>query len=323
MNQTSNPGIDVSIIVPLYNEEENFNELINRIDEVCNSVDFSTEVVLVNDGSKDATPVLMYDLSTKDERYTSVFLSRNHGHQLAVSSGMYYAQGSKAFFIIDGDLQDPPELIAPFYEKLNEGYDVIYGVRRKRKEILTKRLLYWFYYRILGSISNTDVQLDSGDFSMISRRVANYMISMPEKSRYLRGMRAWVGFKQYGYEYERSARFAGEPKYTFKKLFELAYNGIFNFSDFPVKLVTQLGFSVIVFSFVYLIYLLIKKAFFGTVPEGFTTTIIFIVLFSGVQLLSLGMIGEYVLRIFQQVQERPLFVVEKVLRGKKSIEHED
>lgn len=316
-------NIEVSIVVPLYNEEENFQELIKRLKAVCNQADFNLEIVLVDDGSNDTTPLLMYDLAVNDGLFTCVFLSRNHGHQLAVTSGLAYASGSKAIFIIDGDLQDPPELMPDFYKKLKEGYDVIYGVRKKRKESLFKRFLYWFYYRVLGSISNTDIQLDSGDFSMISRRVANYMIAMPERSRYLRGMRAWVGFKQFGYKYERSARFAGEPKYTFKKLFELAYNGIFNFSDFPVKVVTRLGVSVIVFSLLYILYLLLKKYFFGTVPEGFTTIIIFIILFSGVQLIALGMLGEYVLRIFKQVQGRPLFVVNKIVRNKEVLKNEE
>jgi dolichol-phosphate mannosyltransferase len=320
MNQLQNSDIEVSIVVPLYNEEGNFGELTKRLIAVCESVSFSAEVVLIDDGSKDATPSLMYDLAINNELFTCVFLSRNHGHQLAVSAGLANASGSEAVLIIDGDLQDPPELLIPFYEKLKEGYDVIFGVRRKRKEGVLKRFLYWFYYRILGSISNTDVQLDSGDFSLVSRRVVDYMNAMPERSRYLRGMRAWIGFKQYGFEYERSARFAGETKYTFKKLFELAYNGIFNFSDFPVKVVTKLGVSVIGFSFLYIIYVLLKKHFLGTVPEGFTTIIIFIILFSGVQLIALGMLGEYVLRIFQQVQNRPLFIVENIVRRKK--EHE-
>jgi glycosyltransferase involved in cell wall biosynthesis len=318
MNPNQNSDIEVSIVVPLYNEEENFCELTNRLISVCSSVSFSTEVVLIDDGSKDATPSLMYDLATKNELFTCVFLSRNHGHQLAVSAGLANASGSEAVFIIDGDLQDPPELITQFYKKLKEGYDVVYGVRRKRKESVFKRFLYWIYYRILGSISNTDVQLDSGDFSIISRRVVNYMNAMPERSRYLRGMRAWIGFKQYGFEYERSARFAGETKYTFKKLFELAYNGIFNFSDFPIKFVTKIGMYTMGFTFIYFCYVVFRRIFFGDVPQGFTTLIFFMALFVSVQLISLGMIGEYVLRIYKQIQNRPLFVIDKIIKKNKS-----
>jgi len=312
---STHPQPDISIIVPLYNEEENFEELVSRLKKVCAEVSFTTEVVLINDGSKDNTPLLMYELGTKDPTFTCLFLSRNHGHQLAVSAGIANASASKALFIIDGDLQDPPELISAFYKKLNEGFDVVFGVRKKRKESAHKKFFYWMYYRLLQKISNADVQLDSGDFSMISRRVADYMTAMPEKSRYLRGIRSWIGFKQTGFEYERQARFAGEPKYTFKKLFELAYNGIFNFSDFPVKFVTKVGGLTMFFSFLYIIGILIKKYFYGGVPQGFTTIIIFMMLFSGIQLIALGLIGEYVVRIYNQVQNRPLFIIDQRIKN--------
>jgi polyisoprenyl-phosphate glycosyltransferase len=307
---------EVSIVVPLYNEQENFVELTERLKQVCSNLSFSAEVVLVDDGSKDQTPFLMYEIGLKDPLFSCVFLSRNHGHQLAVTAGISSASASKAIFIIDGDLQDPPELINEFYAKLNEGNDVVFGVRKKRKESANKVFLYWVYYRILKYISNVDVQIDSGDFSMISRRMANYMIMMPEKSRYLRGMRSWIGFKQVGLEYERQARFAGEPKYTFKKLFELAYNGIFNFSDFPVKFITKVGGATMIFSFLYITYTLIKKFYFGGVPQGFTSLVIFIMLFTGIQLIALGILGEYITRIYNQVQNRPLFIIDKkIIKG--------
>lgn len=309
VSNSSNP--DVSIIVPLYNEEENFHELISRIDHVCANLNFSTEVVLIDDGSKDQTSFLMYQTALKDHKYTCIFLSRNHGHQLAVSAGIANASGSKALFIIDGDLQDPPELVNDFYLKLQDGFDVVYGVRKKRKESRYKVFLYWIYYRILKYISSADVQLDSGDFSMISRRVADFMIAMPEKSRYLRGMRSWIGFKQFGFEYERQARFAGEAKYTFKMLFNLAYNGIFNFSDFPVKFITKVGGLTLGISFLYFIFVLFSKFFLNEVPKGYTSLILFMMIFSGVQLMALGLIGEYIIRIYNQVQNRPLFIVDK------------
>jgi polyisoprenyl-phosphate glycosyltransferase len=305
----------VSIVVPLFNEEDNFPDLVSRLNDVIRTLPFKAEVVLVDDGSEDRTPFLMSSIVEEESAYTCVVLSRNHGHQLAVSAGLAYASGSEAIFIIDGDLQDPPELLMPFYEKLKEGYDVVYGVRRKRKENALKTFLYWVYYRLLRQVSNSTVQVDSGDFGMISRRVADWMVSMPERSRYLRGMRAWIGLRQYGFEYERQARFAGEPKYTFSRLFKLAYDGLFNFSDFPVKVISRLGLSIIALSMGYSIYILLQRIFFGSVPQGFTTIILFLIMFSGVQLISLGIIGEYVLRIYQQVQGRPLFVVDRVFGG--------
>ena len=275
------------------------------------------EVVLIDDGSRDNTPTLMRQLALLDPRYHCVFLSRNYGHQLALTAGLAAARGSEALFIIDGDLQDPPELLPEFYKKLQEGYDVVYAVRRKRKENFIKRTGYFLFYRTLKSISYVDIPLDSGDFSLISRRVADIMNQMPEESRFLRGMRSWVGFKQTGYEYERSERVAGESKYSFKQLFGLAYNGIFNFSEFPIKFMTRTGMFSIGIALIYLFITLAKKLFFGDVIEGFTALLFVIILFSGVQLIALGIIGEYVLRIFFQSKGRPLFVVkEEIMEGK-------
>jgi len=310
---TNNPHI--SIVVPLYNEEQVFEQLIKRLSDVMDNAPFSCEVVMVNDGSIDNTARLVEKLCQKDNRFTGVLLSRNHGHQLAVTAGLVYARGIKGAMIIDGDLQDPPELVIEFYKLLTEGYDVIYAIRKNRKEGPIKKLAYWLYYRLQKKISNFNIPLDSGDFSMLSRRVVDYMNQMPEQSRYLRGMRSWIGFKQKGYEYNRDERQAGETKYSWKKLFELAFNGIFNFSDFPVKIITRTGFFTIILSLLYLCYIIFRKLFYHDVPHGFTTTFVAIILFSGVQLLSLGLIGEYVLRIYNQVRNRPLFIVDKLLQG--------
>ncbi|MCX6274794.1 MAG: glycosyltransferase family 2 protein [Bacteroidetes bacterium] len=303
----------VSIVVPLYNEEKAFDLLIGRLKQVMLSADYKVETILVNDGSSDRTAFLIEKIASEDERFVGLLLSRNHGHQLAVTAGLSVAKGTDAVMIIDGDLQDPPELLLDFYKKLKEGYDVIYAVRKNRKESSLKKIAYWFYYRLQQRVSNFKIPLDSGDFSMISRRVVDYMNQMPEQSRYLRGMRSWVGFKQFGFEYNRDARAAGEAKYGWKKLFELAFNGIFNFSDFPVRFISRLGIMIILLSFVYIVYVLVQKLFFGNVPEGFTTLIIAITLFSGVQLISIGLIGEYVLRIYNQVRNRPLFVIDKII----------
>lgn len=307
----------ISVIIPLYNEEKVFPKLIDRLNALTNSIPFPVEYVLVDDGSSDSTPGLMESLALQNELYKCIFLSRNFGHQIAVSAGMEAASATEAIMIIDGDLQDPPELITDFYKKIQEGYDVVYAVRKKRKEGIAKRSAYWFFYRLLNSISEINIPVDSGDFCMFTRRVNDTLVAMPEQSRFIRGMRTWVGFKQIGLEYERHSRQAGTPKYTIKTLFKLAYDGIFNFSNVPLKFITNLGLITIGVSIVYLIIVLIKRILFNTVPEGFTTLIAAIVLFSGVQLICLGVIGEYVSRIYYQIKGRPLFIVKKRIAGKK------
>jgi glycosyltransferase involved in cell wall biosynthesis len=306
----------ISIVAPLYNESESFPHLIERLNAVMNNSSLDIEVVLIDDGSKDNTTELMQQIAFSDGRYHCVFLSRNHGHQLALSAGIAAARATEALFIIDGDLQDPPELLPDFYNKLQEGYDVVYAIRKKRKESRSKRAGYYLFYRLLKSISYVEIPLDSGDFSMISRRVADVMKKMPEESRYLRGMRTWIGFKQTGFEYERDERVAGSSKYSFKQLFRLAYNGIFNFSEFPIKFMTTTGAAAITIALIYFIIVVVKKIFYTQVIEGFTALLFVVILFSGVQLLALGIIGEYVLRIFFQSKKRPLFIVDKeIVKG--------
>lgn len=276
----------------------------------------SIEVVLVNDGSRDKTPVLMQQLALLDSRYHCVFLARNYGHQIALTAGLTQARGTEGVMVIDGDLQDPPELLTEFYEKYKEGYDVVYAVRQKRKENIFKKVAYSAFYRLLKSISYIDIPLDSGDFCFMSRRVVDVMVAMPEESRYIRGMRSWIGFEQIGVTYERSERAAGESKYSFRKLLQLAYNGIFNFSEFPIKLIKRVGYIAVGVSMVYLIYSLYRKLVFNDVPQGFTATIFIIVFFSGIQLFFMGIMGEYLLRIFFQVKGRPLFIIkEEILDG--------
>ena len=315
-------ALDISIIVPLYNEQAVFDNLIERLVNVIDTTLFSCEVILIDDGSTDNTRQLVEKICEKDSRFTGILLSRNHGHQLAVSAGLANVRGQKGAMIIDGDLQDPPELVKEFYELLVNGYDVIYAIRKNRKESFLKKVAYSTYYRLQKKISSFNIPIDSGDFSMLSRRVVDNMNNMPEQSRYLRGMRAWVGFKQIGYEYDRDQRHAGETKYSWNKLFELAFNGIFNFSDFPVKFITRMGFITVVFSLIYFGFNIYRKLFYNDVPQGFTATILAIILFSGVQLISLGLIGEYVLRIYNQVRNRPLFIIEKIIQeGKENPEN--
>lgn len=308
----------LSIVAPLFNESETFPHLIERLNRLLDALPWRVEVVLVDDGSRDRTPELMQALALSDPRYVAVFLSRNHGHQLALTAGLAAAGGTEGVMVIDGDLQDPPELLTDFYEKLREGYDVVYAVRRKRKENWLKRSGYFLFYRLLKSISTTEIPLDSGDFAMMSRRVVDVLNQMPEESRYLRGMRAWVGFRQIGLEYERDERVAGASKYSFRQLFRLAYNGIFNFSEFPIKFLTRLGGAAIVLALVYFAYNVVKKFVLGQdVPQGFTALLFTIIFFGGINLLGLGIIGEYVLRVFFQSKNRPLFIEKGKIRGGK------
>src|SRR5688572_17282546 len=307
----------ISIVVPLYNEEKILSLLKERLQKLINSCPLTIEVVLVDDGSKDNTAKLLTALGVENKAFHCIFLARNFGHQIALTAGLSECKGTEAIFIIDGDLQDPPELLMTFYEKYKEGYDVIYAVRRKRKEAFYKRYAYATFYRILKNISSIDIPPDSGDFSMISRKAANIINSMPEESSFIRGMRSWVGFKQIGIEYERDSRAAGETKYSFKALRNLAYNGIFNFSEFPIKFITKVGFLTVSFVFAYFLYALYKKVVHDVVPEGFTAIIFIIMLVAGAQFIALGVIGECVLRILLQVKKRPLFTMkQKIVEGK-------
>lgn len=308
----------LSIVIPLYNEEKVFAKLTERLDAVLLMLQIDTEIVLVDDGSRDQTRSLIREKCLRDSHYKGILLSRNHGHQLALSAGLKNASGTKAIMVMDGDLQDPPELIIDFYNKHLEGYDVVYAIRGKRKENILKKFAYWAYYRLQRSVSNFEIPIDSGDFGLMSRRVVDTMNDMPEQSRYLRGMRSWVGFKQIGLSYGRDARLAGKSNYNFRQLLNLAFNGIFNFSEFPVKLITHLGIYSILLSLIYIGFVIYERIVNNNVPAGFTSLIIAIVLFSGVQLISIGLIGEYVLRIYNQVRNRPLFVIDEVIEKPKN-----
>ncbi|GAB1856356.1 glycosyltransferase family 2 protein [Flavobacteriaceae bacterium MHTCC 0001] len=307
---------EISIVVPLYNEAKTFEFLIERLNNVKKNEDLSIEVVLVDDGSTDETTSLMQQIALLDAAYTSVFLSRNYGHQIALSAGLKEARATEAVFIIDGDLQDPPELLSAFYKKMKEGYDIVYAVRKKRKEKFLKRILYYLFYRIQKLVVKIDIPLDSGDFSMLSRKVVDVLNQMPEESKYIRGQRAWIGLKQCGIEYERDERKFGDSKYSFSMLLQLAYNGIFNFTELPIKLITRLGVLAILISFLYFCLTLFKLLMYDDVPEGFTGLLFTIILFSGVQLISIGILGQYLVRVFFQTKGRPLYIVKSKIANK-------
>jgi dolichol-phosphate mannosyltransferase len=307
----------VSFVIPVYNEESNLPMLVDRIVKIMDQSTIHLEAVLVDDGSRDNSRQILQQLALSDPRFHVILLSRNHGHQLALTAGLSVARGSEGVFVLDGDLQDPPELLDTFYRKHKEGYDVVYAIREKRKEVFYKRFAYFIFYRILKKIANIEIPLDSGDFSFISRRVVDVLNKMPEESRFIRGMRTWIGFKQIGIAYDRQERASGDSKYSFGKLVQLALNGIYNFSEFPVKFVMILGGLAISSSVLYLISVIIKKMFFDQVIEGFTALLFVVILFGGIQLLAIGILGEYILRIFFQSKSRPNFIIEaEILDGK-------
>jgi dolichol-phosphate mannosyltransferase len=310
----------ISFVIPLYNEAESLPVLVDRLNRFISSSELSYEVVLVDDGSSDQTEEILLQLAFSDARYQCVFLSRNYGHQIALSAGIQAARGSEALMILDGDLQDPPESFPEFYAWYKQGYDVVYSVRKTREENAIKKATYFMFYRLLKSISDIHIPIDSGDFSLISRRVADVLNQMPEESRYIRGMRSWIGFKQKGIAHERGERAHGKSKYSFRMLMKLAYNGIFNFSEIPIKFITRLGLFSVCSSAVYFVITIIRKFFYHDVPVGFTALLFAIILFGGVQLISLGVIGEYVIRIFFQVKNRPLFIVKQRIVNKERID---
>jgi len=317
-----NTSPQINIIIPLFNEEDTFNRLIERIKNVISTSGLKIEAILVDDGSTDSTPKMMESLSLKDPNFQSIILSRNFGHQRALTAGMKFVNASKAVLIMDGDLQDPPELLPEFYKKMQQGYDIVYAVRKDRKENYFKCLCYKAYYKLQKSTSNICMPIDSGDFSLLSRKIVDELNKMPEESRYIRGMRSWLGFKQTGITVVRDKRFSGKSKYSYSNLFKLAMNGIFNFSEFPMRLVFGLGMTAILISLIYFIYVLFEKLAIGTTPKGFTALLFTIILFGGLQLLSISLIGNYVVRIFFQVKNRPLFIIKKRIAGGKTSDEE-
>lgn len=299
----------ISIVIPIFNEEENISELFSRTLGALNAFTGDFEIICVDDGSKDLTYSQLVEFNKKDKRFKVISLSRNFGHQRAILAGLSVSKGDY-IGIMDGDLQDPPELFQKFYEKILEGYDVVYAVRKKRKENFLKKSAYWFFYRLFSNVSDTKIPLDSGDFSLIKRVVLDNILAMPEQSLFLRGLRSWVGFSQVAIEYDRDERNAGKTKFSIKRLFNLAYNGLFSFSYFPIKFMGRLGLLIIIFSLIYAAIIIYKRIFSPDyIPQGFTSLILAILFFSGVQLISLRILGEYIVRTYDEAKKRPLFII--------------
>lgn len=315
-------NIQVSIVIPIYNEEQAIPFLFERLSGTMNASSLKIECILVNDGSVDNTAAQLIAICLSDLRFQYISFSRNFGHQVAVAAGLKNARASEAVFVMDADLQDPPELLPDFYQKYKEGYDVVFGVRQHRKESWLKRSLYYLFYRMINRISTLRFPVDAGDFSLLSRRAVNIINSFPEETVFIRGIRSWIGFKQIGLEYNRATRIKGKAKYSYMRLLKLAMNGFYNFSEVPIRLISYLGITSICIALIYLTTTLINKFVYHTVPQGFTAILFTVVLFGGVQLLSIGVIGEYIIRTFFQVKNRPPFIIDKkIMDGKVADEH--
>ena len=305
----------LSIVVPLYNEEEVIMECYNRISIVCNSIEnYEYEIIFVNDGSKDNTMEILEKITNMNRSVKAISFSRNFGHQCAVTAGLKYVTGD-AIVIIDSDLQDPPELIPEMLKLWEEGNEVIYGKRKKRKgESKFKLLSASMFYRTLNALADVEIPKDTGDFRLVDRKVVDVINAMPEHNKFLRGLFSWTGFKQYAFEYERKERFAGKTKYPLKKMLKLATDGIIGFSTKPLKILGSLGLFSIFISFVILVYSILSFAFkWNNITPGWTSIMVAITFFAGVQLLSLWMISEYIGRIYDETKKRPQYIVDKTI----------
>lgn len=306
----SSTDIFASVVIPIYNEETTLTELYRRLTIVMEQIGRPYELVFVNDGSVDDSLARLRDLNRLDPRVKFLSLSRNFGHQVAISAGMDFA-GGQAVILMDGDLQDPPEAIPLMVKKWQEGFDVVYMIREERQGVgRFKTLTYRIFYRIMRKLTYLDIPLDAGDFRLMSRRVANTIRSMPERTRFVRGLTSWVGFKQVGLTYPRPARFAGETKYSWRKLVRLALDGITSFSFAPLQWATYLGFAVSGVCLFYAIYAVYAKLATDSPPHGWASLMVAILFLGGAQLITLGVIGEYLGRIFDEVKQRPTYVVD-------------
>ena len=309
----------ISLVIPMYYEEEVANECYEKVSSVLKKLEdkYDYEIIFVNDGSQDKTLEILEEIAKKDEKAKIISFSRNFGHQAAVTAGLKEVTGD-AIVIIDADLQDPPELIPEMLELWEQGNEVIYGKRKTRKgESAFKLLTAKMFYKTLNALSDVEIPKDTGDFRLVDRKVVDVVNSLPEHNKFLRGLFSWVGFKQIPYEYERQERFAGKTKYPLKKMLKLASDGIISFSNKPIKLVGALGMFSIVISILLLIYAIISYIFkLNNLSAGWTSIIVAITFFAGVQLLSLWVISEYIGRIYDEAKGRPQYIIDKKINIK-------
>ena len=305
--------VKYSFVIPVYNEEKILPQLYRRMTDVIEQLKGSAELILVNDGSCDRSLQIIRELHQQDARVSYLSLARNFGHQIAVTAGLNFVQG-EVIIILDADLQDPPELIPAMIEKWRQGYQVVYAQRtQRRKESWFKRFTAYLFYRLLKRLADVDIPTDTGDFCLMDRRVVDVLNSMPERNRYIRGLRAWVGFQQTSVQFEREPRFAGEVKYTFGKSLALALNGLVSFSKVPLRLSTYVGLLAAVAAILMAILVLYWRLFVPHTPlTGFTIILVAIFFLGAVQLVSIGILGEYIGRIYEEVKGRPLYTLAEV-----------
>lgn len=302
-------AITLTVVIPIFNEEKNIPVLYKRLKKVINKISKSHEIIFVDDGSSDTSLEVIKKLRIKDKKIKAISFSRNFGHMPAVIAGLKESIGQKVV-IMDADLQDPPEVITRMWKKSEEGFDVIYGVKKKRKEGILRKLLFKIFYRILNSISTYKMPLDAGTFSLIDKKVVLILGSLQEKNKYLSGLRSWSGFRQTGITYERGKRFMGKEA-SLRRLSKLALDGMISFSYLPLRLATFLGFVCSLLSIIGIITVMILRIFFGIGLIGWASTITTILLLSSVQLITLGIIGEYLARIYDEVKSRPEYIISK------------
>ena len=306
-------GFRLSVAIPVHNEESILPELLHRLQAVLDRMPGGPhEMLFVDDGSTDRTFEVLAKAAREDSRIVAISLSRNFGHQTAITAALDHVSGT-AVVVMDGDLQDVPEAIPQFVEKYQQGFEVVYAQRVGRKEPLLLRICYFVFYRMIAQLSDIQLPLDSGDFGLMSRRVVDHLRKMPEHHRYLRGMRSWVGFRQTGLPVERAERHSGKSKYSVMRLTRLAFDGIFAFSIVPIRAAALFGALVMFFSTLYVCYSLYAKLFLHQSPQGFTALIVAVTFLSGIVLFFLGVIGEYVGRIYEETKARPQYVVGRVI----------
>ncbi|MDD2890030.1 MAG: glycosyltransferase family 2 protein [bacterium] len=305
--------IKYSIVIPIYNEENIIPELYSRTTKVLGSVDKTGyEIIFVDDGSNDHSLEILEKLYKKDSKIKIVSLSRNFGHQEAISAGIDFAKGN-AVITMDGDLQDPPEIIIEFIKEWGKNCKIVYGIRKNTKESFQKRVFSKMFYRVFNKLSNVKIPLDAGDFCLMDREIVDILVNLPEKVRFLRGIRPWIGFKQGFVKYNRDKRYGGKAKYTINKSTKLAINALASFSYLPLHLFVGIGFFTSLFSFIGIVLTIIAKFAGIEVVKGWTSTIMVILLLGGIQLIMLGIIGEYIEKIFEETKHRPLYIVNKLV----------
>lgn len=303
--------LELSVIIPIYNEVENIPTLFNRLNDVCSGLVSDYELIFVNDGSKDGSLALVKELADQHNCIKYIDFSRNFGHQIAVTAGLEKANG-QAVVIIDADLQDPPELIIDMYQKMQTGYQVVYAKRKERKgESAFKKATASIFYRFLQKITSVDIPLDTGDFRIMDRSVVDVLNQMPEKNKFIRGQVAWIGFNQTYVEYERAERLAGETGYPLSKMLRFAMDGITAFSDWPLRLVTWCGYLVSIFAIIMIIYTLIAHYILNNTVKGWSSILISILFIGGIQMIAIGVIGEYLSRINTNIQNRPTYIIKE------------